>query len=223
MNQERLEALKEAQLKEAENARQREYNRLYDLGNIPKALREVSLAAIEGTPHKEKIISWMKRVLVKRLEGETEDGLYLYGPYGSGKTSLAVGLAMWATRNKMYSYFVKYIDLYEIMRDNPEWHEESESGVWDRLKVTPLVVIDDLFRHKDDRTGKMNLVALERLIEARMEDPDLITIFTANHALEEYEGTEQERAATLIMQCSYLLKISGVNFRKMMQKHRKEL
>lgn len=195
----------------------------YDFANIPKALRKSTPKAIpEAAEHKVKVFEWQDRIASAYIQKKTESGLYMYGNYGSGKTSIAAGLGMWAIRNKLKTYFVPYTDLYEISKNNSPRFENIEGSLWDYIQTVPLLIVDDLFRHSNERYGMISASVFESLLEGRMRN-NLLHIFTANAPLDALNSTYMERSARLIIESCYLLEVSGVDFRDFLNKRRKTL
>ncbi len=193
-----------------------EWQRKYDLSAIPNRLRTSSLKAVSDKfEYKAKVRNFGK-MLVSR---ESPYGLFMYGPYRSGKTSLAAGLAMYAVRHNIHVYYAKHTKLFDTKINNPQWHPEVESGVWDWMKKVRLLVIDDLFRNSENKYGRLNATTLEDLLEERM-DNGLLHIFTSNTYPEDLESTLDARTARLIEQSCYSLEIKGMDYSEAIAKRR---
>lgn len=202
--------------------READFTRRYDIGRVPAELRRATLAAVPETrPHREKVVNWMRYYADDVKHGKTPSGLYLYGPYGSGKSSLLAGILMWAIRNRVLGVWTSFTELYKARRDNPPFHEHSDNGLWDTLLSAQLVAVDDLFRHASER-GKMDALAAEELLEARSAR-GLATVLSGNLDIETIAAGDFKRVASLLTGSCYDVAVTGTDYRSALKKKRRPL
>jgi DNA replication protein DnaC len=137
-----------------------------------------------------------------RLPG---NGLFLYGPYGTGKSCLAALCLGDFYLSGIMGYWINAFDVSAA-----KFSKEEVDGfpLWNRLCVSPVLVIDDLFTKKDP---KFNDECLERLIRYRIENlyPTIITSNMNPKSLD-----EAYPAISRGMQGSYdMVKVDQKNFR----------
>jgi primosomal protein DnaI len=214
--------MNEAVERDREEILAEERERLSKLSRIPTALKGATLKRISPFPYKEKFVTWTKRAFDAKQKGKSESGLYLYGPYGSGKTSLAAIAALWGNQVGIFSLYLKFTDLFLLQRDNPEWVKDT-AGMWDYAQRVPMLVVDDIFRRFKDNWGRGNLYAFESLLETRINSGLTMNVFTSNISEEELEDDELARIYTLLQESCYFLKVEGMNYRELATQIRKEL
>lgn len=191
------------------------------LAGVPERLWVARLDAVPDTfEYKRQVVKWLKLL----LSGEAKYGLYLVGHFGTGKTSLAAAILRIALANRVHGQFVRYTDLAEYKRYNPQWHNDVDTGIWDWARKAPLLVIDDAFKVSSDYEEKFNIAAFSALFEDRV-DNNRLTILTGNIDL---EGLEKKRGlyarmAHLILQSCYIVQVDGVDYRTYIAQNRKVL
>lgn len=139
----------ERQKREAEEKRAaaEKWERALSKANIPKKFKDAKTTRIDLT---EAVLSG-------------GHGLYLYGTYGTGKTTMAAAIAVEALRRGMTALFISDQQIATKVRATYDG-EGTEEGVFRELKRPDVLVIDDL--------GKINptewsVAMLYRVIEER--------------------------------------------------------
>lgn len=119
---------------------------------------------------------------VKRFNDETVSlgkSLYIEGPYGSGKTHLAVAVMQrLINERKVPCLFMTVPEMLEQMRD--EYDQQESESVLDTVKNAEFLVLDDLGAEKPTEWSQERLFMI---INHRYNN-SLPTIFTSNYSLE---------------------------------------
>jgi len=158
--------------------------KLLERANIPRRFWESRLGIIDESPFKQSYVAYLEQLddMLKRGRG-----LFLYGPYGSGKTAAAcLVLIDVLCRSANRVYFIAMADLEWHWRNR---HETDENGVphWDVIVGAPFVVIDDLNAEAGGVVGGEETVArgresrpaFEAVVRARY-NALLPTVMTSN-------------------------------------------
>jgi len=152
--------------------------------NIPRRFWESTLGLIDESPFKQGYVAYLDQLddMLKRGRG-----LFLHGPYGSGKTAAAcLVLIDVLCRSANRVYFIPMSDLEWHWRNR---HETDENGVphWDVIVGAPFLVIDDLGAEAGGVVGSEEVAsrgrdsrpAFEAVVRARYNGL-LPTILTSN-------------------------------------------
>jgi DNA replication protein DnaC len=178
---------------------------------IPKKYREVSFERPPITTLRDSIVSYVRRY-VRELDTHLEagNGLWLYGPVGTGKTSLAmlVSKAALDAGHTVAIYSLPRL-LAEIRMTFDEGSERSYTELLDRLTGVDLLHIDDVGAEK---TSAWVLEQLYAIINARYEEERAV-IITTN--LERAELAEQinERTVSRLEEMCEVLPVGGADLR----------
>lgn len=115
---------------------------------------------------------------------EQGKGLYLYGPFGSGKSHLAAALVNRACEERIPSKRVNEDEFIKLSKDAMDEENETAKSQLESLFNLPLLVIDEFCgsRHKEGAGGYV-AGELQALIDHRYRERKA-TIYTSNFALE---------------------------------------
>ena len=155
-------------------------------------------------------------VIAAQLQkADKAESFYLFGPYGTGKTGLAVGyLKRWLDTYDRPALFVSAPRLFAELRNTYDDREASELAVIDRYARVPLLVLDDLgsesFKSADWLSDRLYLILGERHDELRP------TVITSNLSLRELESRVGERVTWRISEAcgpGHIMEVRGKNLR----------
>ena len=176
----------------------------YTFDNFPgdsKILAAVKAWAIPPEDIEDAWDEWNK---------DRKESLMLFGPFGTGKTALAVaalksdiergGVGMFITVPKLLS---------RIRASYSDRNAADESEILDRVRSIPMLVLDDLGA---ERVTDWVQEKLFTIINDR-HDEMLTTIFTRNLAPAELGAHIGERTAWRVMEMCEIVKITGRNLR----------
>jgi DNA replication protein DnaC len=161
-------------------------------------------------------------------------GLIFHGPYGTGKTHLAVATVYeliknnpdqfvprpgpWdydnGFKNGMMFTFVSVVDLLATIRegfDGSDYKKGKAADLLHRVKCDEIVILDDIGAEKPSEWVEEQLYSLIDL-RYRMERA---TIFTTNCSIpKELEQQIGERAVSRIFEMTEGIKVDGPDYRK---------
>ena len=141
-------------------------------------------------------------------------GLFLFGPYGRGKTGLAVSaLRSHIERTATFGAFVVVLDLLDAIRENYDRKPgtESTTDLLTRVKTAPFLVLDDIGA---ERTSGWVRERMHAIINHR-HGACLATIITSNLSLEELAREHMdERTCWRIREMCEAVQIDGANLRE---------
>ncbi len=126
-----------------------------------------------GVAAEREVRSWLEST----LSGKEKSWIYIYGPRGTGKTTLAGLIVQGAIRSATDCRYVRWSGLLHDIKAG--WADKSPSNPLSELKKTKLLVIDDF--GKDAGSEWVATTAFE-LIDSR-EQAGLQTVFTSNFAI----------------------------------------
>lgn len=137
--------------------------------------------------------------------------LLLWGPYGTGKTGLAVSAMREMSRDQqMPALFLTTPDLLDRIRSTySRESSESEKDLVQAVKDIDLLVLDDLGAERPSDWVREKLFTI---INHR-HDECMPTIFTSNLAPKELAEHLGERTAWRIVEMSTVIHVSGPNLR----------
>ena len=99
----------------------------------------VSFSGVSEGRHKEAARNYLRKLPEMLVQGY---GMFLCGPYGTGKTALAALICHEARRIESIVYFIRAFELKDAIVHDRMWDEGVL--VADRVKKVDLLVIDDL-------------------------------------------------------------------------------
>lgn len=117
---------------------------------------------------------------IEKVGGRGKNWLYLHGPYGLGKTHLAVATARQLAYDRQWGpALVRWAEYCSKIQQS--WSDKGIQGDWQLARACKVLVIDDL--DKKDAT-RWSLGQLFELIDYRYT-AQAPTIFTANRPIKE--------------------------------------
>jgi DNA replication protein DnaC len=141
----------------------------------------------------------------------TFTNLYLFGPYGSGKTGLAVCVLRARLERREAALFWTMPDLFmRIKATYDPAREESENDLIERLGGVPLLVLDDIGTEKPSEWQREKLY---QILNRRMNE-DLATVFTSNMTPFQLEAHVGERIVERIEFRCLPVEVGGENLRR---------
>ncbi|QBO35572.1 primosomal protein DnaI [Periweissella cryptocerci] len=179
---------------------------------VPKAVREATFDTLDVSADRvaivNQVLDWVETYLANPKK--YQQGLYLYGSYGIGKTYL-----MGAMANELADHGVQV-----TMMHFPSFIVEMRNSIKDnnvdtkvqQIEQAPVLIIDDI--GADSMTPWSRDDILGVILEYRMQN-ELATFFTSNfgmtqlereHLAETKDGTEPVKAARLMQRFRYLTK-----------------
>lgn len=131
------------------------------LMRIPRRHWTAAFAEIEHEKLRDTVEDYLRQ-LDERLDAG--DGLLLWGPNGTGKTSAAVVIAKEARRRGAPVLFVNAEDLRQASIEGAIFHEDMT--LMDRAREVEVLIVDDLGKDHRGQTGYSDTL-FENLIRYR--------------------------------------------------------
>lgn len=148
-----------------------DWREVFDRIELPKKFWSSSIHKVSEFPGKASFISYWTEAPKHIAKG---GGLFLYGPNGTGKSSMAALVAKRAAQYGTMSLWIRMRDLVSACVENRPF---SASETYDeRTKSVPLLIIDEVIIHDRIRFSEEHL---EEVIRHRV-DKNLATILTSN-------------------------------------------
>lgn len=150
--------------------------------DIPRDLEYITFNDIdinEATTNPDRKIVWSALYYI--LKKKSNQGLYIYGDFGTGKTYMSIALVNSLARANEKVAFVKLTSFVNKMRQLVISDREEYDDILDRLKRVKYLVLDDI--GTESLTSFIRDDLLFNLLDYRMENK-LLTIFTSNHSMQ---------------------------------------
>lgn len=146
---------------------------MYQRINIPQIYWYTHVKNIPENTYKEVVIDWVQNFKTKLAENK---GLYIHGPYGSGKSAIAAMLLRSGAAVGVFGLWVNYRQIAGFKIDGDKF-DENET-YYQRMLSVPLLVIDEV----EFKTNKGFLVeTLEDIVRNRTQKRRP-TVLTSNHS-----------------------------------------
>ncbi len=196
----------------------RRMERQFRSAKIPNRFYDCTFESFPSTPQSAAALAQIHYWFDPDIEDDDESqwgpwvawrkqGLFIYGPFGTGKSGLAIaGLRLWDD----VKLFVKVpMLLDEIRATYGERSEHRESELLDTVNNVPLLVLDDIGAERPTEWVREKLFTI---IDHR-HDENLDTVFTSNLSIEELAEHIGERTVWRIVEMCAVVKLDGPNLR----------
>jgi len=148
--------------------------RMFEFVQIPENYWEDRLSRIQEGPHKAVILDWFEDLPININEGK---GLYLYGEYGVGKSSIAAMLLKGALAHGKFGLWTNFKPLPQYYKSPKDYMFDGYSSMFQKMLSTPILVVDELAVAPKDWWP---IEIFEEVIRTRVQKR-LSTIITSNH------------------------------------------
>ncbi|PLR98102.1 primosomal protein DnaI [Bacillus sp. T33-2] len=187
---------------------------------VPKEILNASLTDMDIDPGRLKAIKAAKDFVKNYSPGAKQKGLYLFGPFGTGKSHLLGALANELAKKQVSSLLVYVPEFFREMKSAIGDHTVSEK--LEIIKKAPVLMLDDIGAETMSGWGRDEV--LGTVLQFRMME-NLPTFFTSNfdltglehHLTHSQRGEEEQlKAARIMERIKYLavpVKVDGRNRR----------
>lgn len=142
-------------------------------------------------------------------EKKRNDSLLLFGPFGTGKTGLAVGALRELVERHGAGMFLTVPNLLDRIRSSYGEKGDGDRELLDKVLETPVLMLDDIGA---ERVTEWVAEKLFTIINTR-HDNLLPTIFTSNLDPKQLAGHVGERTAWRIIEMCEVIRLDGPNLR----------
>lgn len=170
---------------------------------FPQLCKQVEWSKVPESSAKEKIKDYFDDLYNNLRIGKS---LYIWGPFGTGKTSLACIIAKQAFKLVYGVEFVMAMEIPNLYIQNP-WLIPEERSWKDVLVGSKFLVIDDFVKTDNKGENWVELVLKKRVHDRRS------TVITSNVSIEELEGTSVK---SLLSEAFVPVHVNNKNWRKEM-------
>lgn len=190
--------------------------------DMPKNIENVTLSDIDLTAERAEIFDAILTFINGYLEkpNDFHKGLYLYGPYGVGKTYIFAAMAHELARNGMTTTLIHFpsfvVEMKNAINDN------STGDKLNTIKRSEILVIDDIGAESLSSWIRDDILGV--ILQYRMQE-ELPTFFTSNFSFDELErhlsvsqkgDWEEVKAARIMERIKFLaqpMQLMGANRR----------
>lgn len=148
---------------------------LYSAG-VPERYWTASLLPLEESTHKKHLVSFLTKIHRFVEQGR---GLYIHGPFETGKTFAAVAIGKEVLRRGGSFYFLKARDVLRVMYENQET-VDGTAIVRNVIRRVDLLILDDLGQEGFD-PKKHGGAELEGILRDQYDAKSSILV-TSNHS-----------------------------------------
>lgn len=191
-----------------------------ELIDLPQRLHDIKLSQVDVTPERSQALKFIDNFVKTYPTKPSQQGLYLVGDFGIGKTYILAGLA-----NKVAEQGKKVIFLHVptfIAGLTSHFEDNSLQKEIQRVANCDLLILDDIGAESLSQWSRDDVLGV--ILQARMDNA-LPTFFSSNLDMEKLEAHFAEtrnaidpvKAARLMQRIRFLAKeivISGPNRRK---------
>ncbi|MBU9721163.1 MULTISPECIES: primosomal protein DnaI [Bacillaceae] len=151
---------------------------------IPKEMTSATFEDVhEDTPSRIEAIVKAMEFTVNVNPGENGQGLYIYGPFGVGKTFLMGAIANELAERDIQTMIVYTPDFFRELKNGIQ--DGSYQKKLDQVKRSPVLILDDIGAETMSNWVRDDI--LGTLLQFRMMEK-LPTLFTSNYDLDELEN-----------------------------------
>ncbi|MRG87663.1 primosomal protein DnaI [Salinibacillus xinjiangensis] len=150
---------------------------------MPKRLLEARFDQVElDDPERFQAIRKIERYLHESEDKPASKGLYLYGPFGVGKSYLLGALANTLAEREIRSLFIYMPEFVREIKSSI--NDSTINQKIDRFKRAPVLILDDI--GSEYQSAWFRDEVLGAILQYRMME-QLPVFFTSNYSLEELE------------------------------------
>ncbi|KKK38318.1 primosomal protein DnaI [Mesobacillus campisalis] len=188
---------------------------------VPKEILNASLGEVDLDDKGRFLAIKMAKEFVQNYSPEErQKGLYLHGPFGTGKSYLLGAIANELAKKQVSSMIVYVPELFREMKNSIGNNTVNEK--LDAIKKTPVLMLDDMGAETMSSWARDEI--LGPILQFRMAE-NLPTFFTSNfdlgglehHLTHSQRGEEEQlKAARILERIKYLatpVKVEGKNRR----------
>ena len=188
--------------------------------NLPQSLHDVRLSQIEMTRERSQAMAEISKFLFNYAQDIHQQGLYLSGNFGVGKTYILAGLANAVAAMQKYVTFL-HVPTF-IAGLSSHFNDNSLMAEVQRIAQSDVLILDDIGAENLSQWSRDEVLAV--ILQSRM-DNQLPTFFSSNFSLDDLEEHFKEtknaidpiKAARLMERVRTLAKeviVSGPNRRR---------
>jgi len=183
---------------------------LLQSSRIKKRFQQRTLDRFEINGKNNKSFSMVKNY-IESFSSDTEVGIMLVGPVGTGKTHLAIAILQELIKKGHAGAYVTVPELLDEIRDSISSEVRGGSAkLMQLVKTIPVLVLDDLGTEKATEWVRERLYVI---INARYEDMKP-TIITTNCGIEELQERIGERTVSRLWEMCKGVVLEGEDRRK---------
>ncbi|WCK55529.1 primosomal protein DnaI [Aneurinibacillus sp. Ricciae_BoGa-3] len=200
---------------------QRQREKLIQTHHIPKEISLASFANIDPNPERAKAIAAMMEFSQTVQPGQPgAKGVYLYGPFGVGKSHLMGAAARRLAERGIASLMVYMPDFFRELKDS--FSDNSVQQKIDVLKQVPVLILDDIGAETLSPWARDEI--LGAILQYRVSE-NFPVLYTSNYNYDELQehlsysqkaGMEQLKAMRIMERIRYYTddhKVDGDNRR----------
>ena len=157
----------------------------------------------------------IKEAALRFCEDEENNWFFIGGASGAGKSHICTAAAVHYIRDGKDCHYMLWRD--EIAKVKAYINDPDEYGkIMKRLKETPVLYIDDLFKNGKDRQGNVepptaaDVQAAFEILNYRYNNPELVTIISSERTISELIDIDEAiagRIAERSMGCGYCINL----------------
>jgi len=190
--------------------------RHYILANIPEKFFHFEFQIIKDKwltleDNKDSVIKIEKYIESIEAAAEKGIGIYLHGPHGVAKTTIATIILKNAIQLNYRCFFAKSTEIVEFARSG--WKNEDRKVFFDYVVNTvDFFVIDDVARLAEVTDAEK--IHIDKIFTKR-DDMNLVTIMTANREIEASKSMFGEALFSNFKERMIPIKLLGSDYRNM--------
>ncbi len=131
--------------------------------------------------NRKDVAIWTVSFTKKFINKEYHKGIYIHGPFNTGKTFFLNSLANYAIKNNRSIIFLTSFDLLDFLLKNIEKNNDLNYEVINKMKEVDLLLIDDIGQEK---MNNWFLSILYQVLDYRLKNKK-ICCFTSNLSIGE--------------------------------------
>lgn len=163
--------------------KKREAEKLIQCVHVPREILEANFGDITlETPGRIKAVKKAERFVERYTDGHFQKGLYLYGPFGTGKTYLLGAIANALALKKVASMIVYVPEFVRELKQSIHDHTLEEKINF--VKQAPVLMFDDI--GAESMSSWVRDEVYGPILQYRMLEK-LPTFFTSNFSLRDLE------------------------------------